>query len=183
MAFVKHKSHPSKVHTHIYIYTYIYICRYNLAHWKGTQLRTKKHAIPCKGWFSTCILKKHEHWVDEEFDKHLNYTQNQTISISKDNDVKKQQHVPATTANRTFLNNTLLYIQTNSLMNMIELIEKAMRFGQNSPGLPNILHLLMRDRSCMLIGSSWWQAASKPPAFASAFLSQFRRVRTSSHAF
>ena len=68
---------------------YIYICRYNLAHWKGTQLRTKKHAIPCKGWFSTCILKKHEHWVDEEFDKHLNYTQNQTISISKDNDVKK----------------------------------------------------------------------------------------------
>ena len=39
----------------------------------------------------------------------------------------------ATTAKRIFLNKTLLYILTNSLMKTLELIKKALRFGQPPP--------------------------------------------------
>jgi hypothetical protein len=62
------------------------------------------------------------------------------ILASMENDAHQRNWL-ATTAKRTFLKKTLLCTLKNSVMNMLELIMKALRFGQ-PPRLPNILQSL-----------------------------------------
>ena len=115
MAFVKDKIHPSKAYVDTTWLTE------NGRNWEWTNSRSPVRVV------FNMTLWKIESWVDEKIDKHL--TQSWRL-VSK-------QNVLGATAKRE-KKKTVLYIQTNSLMNMIELIKKVLQVGK-PPRQPKML--------------------------------------------